>query len=124
MSQGQSLFRQPSRPQGRGEKAWIPIEIWKQLSPEAHQFLSLSTENQKTIMNKHDSISSRKINKVEAYQQTRNQNFLVLSNCSKRDLDNNQCETSLLDRLRGDEKRFLADIRNVLSTSISRSKKG
>ena len=67
-SQRQSLLGQYSRPEERGEKAWIPIEIWKQFLLEAHQFLSLSTENQKTITNKHDSISSRKINKVDAYQ--------------------------------------------------------
>ena len=73
-------------------------------------------------MNKYDSASSRKINEIDVYQQTRNQDFLALSSCSKGDLDNNKYETFLLGKLRGDEKRSQADIRSVLSTSISKSK--
>ena len=77
-------------------------------------------EEQKTIINKHDSLLNRKVNEIDMYQQTRDQDFLALSNCSKRDLGANQSKISLLDRLRRDEKRSPADIQSVLSTSLSR----
>ena len=59
-SQRQPIYRQHARTQGRGEKTWIPLEIWKQLLPETHKFLLLSIDEQKTIMNKHDSLINRK----------------------------------------------------------------
>ena len=106
--------------QGKGEKTWISIEIWKQLPPETHKFLLLSTDEQKAIISNHDSLTNRKVNKIDMYLQTRDQDFLALSNCSRGDLECIQDKTLLLDRLRGDEKRSQADIRSVLSTSLSK----
>ena len=57
---------------------------------------------------------------IDVYQQTRDQDFLALFNCSKGDLETNQSKASLLDRLRGDKKRSPADIQSVLSISLSR----
>ena len=44
---------------------------------------------------------------------------MALSNFNKEDKGNNQSDSYILDRLRGDQKRSPADIRSVFSTSVS-----
>ena len=57
-------------------------------------------EEQRAIINKHDSLTNKKVNEIDTYQQTRDQDFLALFNYSKGNLECIQEETSLLDRLR------------------------
>ena len=77
-------------------------------------------DDQKAIMNKHNNSTNRKVNEINTYQQTRDQDFLALSHYSSSDLECIQEETSLLDRIRRDKRRSQADIRSVLSTSLSK----